>query len=79
MEGGIVKRGKRTRGALNGRSVDVRALAEVQTLLDAAQRGNGVNPRRRDLLIENLHLIQDHYGHITAAHIVASYDASSTS
>ncbi len=71
MEGGIVKRGKRTRGALKGRSVDVRALAEVQTLLDAAQRGNGVNPRRRDLLIENLHLIQDHYGHITAAHIVA--------
>jgi len=28
-------------------------------------------PRRRDLLIEHLHLIQDHYGHLSAAHIAA--------
>jgi formate dehydrogenase len=28
-------------------------------------------PRRRDLLIEHLHLIQDRYGHLSAAHLVA--------
>jgi NADH:ubiquinone oxidoreductase subunit F (NADH-binding) len=71
LEGGIVKRGKRTRGALKGRTVDARALAEVQALLNDAQRETGIEPRRRDLLIENLHRIQDHYGHIAAAHIVA--------
>jgi len=71
LEGGIVKRGKRTRGALKGRTVDTRALADVQKLLNDAQRETGVNPRRRDLLIENLHRIQDQYGHIAAAHIVA--------
>ena len=71
MEGGIAKRGKRGRGALKGRTVENGALGEVQALLDAAQRRTGVDPRRRDLLIENLHLIQDRYGHISAAHIVA--------
>jgi formate dehydrogenase len=71
LEGGIVKRGKRTRGALKGRTVDTRALADVQKLLNEAQRETGVEPRRRDLLIENLHRIQDQYGHIAAAHIVA--------
>jgi len=71
LEGGIVKRGKRTRGALKGRTVDTRALTDVQALLNDAQRETGVDPRRRDLLIENLHRIQDHYGHIAAAHIVA--------
>ncbi|MEY4599928.1 MAG: hypothetical protein RLZZ445_2725 [Pseudomonadota bacterium] len=71
MEGGIVKRGKRARGALKGRAVESGALAEVQSLLDGAQRKTGVDPRRRDLLIENLHLIQDRFGHIPAAHLVA--------
>ena len=71
MEGGIVKRGKRTRGALKGRAVDTRVLLDVQKLLNDAQRETGVEPRRRDLLIENLHRIQDQYGHIAAAHIVA--------
>ena len=71
LEGGIVKRGKRTRGALKGRAVESGALAEVQSLLDGAQRKTGVDPRRRDLLIENLHLIQDRFGHIPAAHLVA--------
>ena len=28
-------------------------------------------PRRRDLLIEHLHLIQDRYGHLSAPHLVA--------
>ena len=66
-----MKRGKRARGAGKGRAVDVRALADVQALLDDAQRGTGIDPRRRDLLIENLHRIQDRYGHIPASHIVA--------
>ena len=66
-----MKRGKRARGALKGRTVESGALAEVQSLLDAAQRKTGVDPRRRDLLIENLHLIQDRFGHIPAAHLVA--------
>lgn len=66
-----MKRGKRARGALKGRTVESGALAEIQSLLDAAQRKTGVDPRRRDLLIENLHLIQDRFGHIPAAHLVA--------
>jgi formate dehydrogenase beta subunit len=47
-----------------GRQIDPQALAEVQDLLID-------RPRRRDLLIEHLHLIQDHYGHISAAHLAA--------
>ena len=30
-----------------------------------------MRPRRRDLLIEHLHLIQDHHGHLSAAHLAA--------
>jgi formate dehydrogenase len=47
-----------------GRQVDPRALAEVQELL-------GERSRQRDLLIEHLHLIQDRYGHLAAAHLAA--------
>jgi len=47
-----------------GRQVDPRALADVRMLL-------GSRPRRRDLLIEHLHLIQDHHGHLPAAHLAA--------
>src|SRR5262245_51362612 len=47
-----------------GRQVDPRALAEVQELL-------GERSRQRDLLIEHLHLIQDRYGHLSAAHLAA--------
>jgi len=64
LEGGIVKQDRGGRGRGKGRSVDPRALAEVQALLGDA-------PRRRDLLIEHLHRIQDRYGHISAAHLVA--------
>jgi len=31
----------------------------------------GDEPRRRDLLIEHLHKLQDHFGHISARHMVA--------
>ena len=47
-----------------GRQVDLHALEEVRLLL-------GERPRRRDLLIEHLHLIQDRYGHLSAAHLAA--------
>ncbi len=47
-----------------GRQVDPAALAEVRALL-------GERERRRDLLIEHLHLIQDRYGHLSAAHLAA--------
>ena len=47
-----------------GRQVDPQALDEVRALL-------GDRPRRRDLLIEHLHLIQDRYGHLSAAHLAA--------
>jgi len=66
LEGGIVKRksGGDMRGRLKGRAVDPQALAEVQALL-------GNEPRRRDLLVEHLHRIQDRYGHLSARHLVA--------
>ncbi len=47
-----------------GRQVEPAALADIQSLLTD-------RPRRRDLLIEHLHLIQDHYGHLSAAHLTA--------
>src|SRR5436309_116344 len=47
-----------------GRQVDPRALDEVRTLL-------ATRSRQRDLLIEHLHLIQDRYGHLSAAHLAA--------
>ena len=49
---------------MKGRPLDLTAQSEIQALL-----GNA--PRRRDLLIEHLHKIQDRFGHISAAHIVA--------
>jgi NADH:ubiquinone oxidoreductase subunit F (NADH-binding)/NADH:ubiquinone oxidoreductase subunit E len=55
---------RRPRGTPKGRQVDPQALAEVRALLQAREI-------RRDLLIEFLHLIQDKYGHISAAHLAA--------
>jgi NADH:ubiquinone oxidoreductase subunit F (NADH-binding)/NADH:ubiquinone oxidoreductase subunit E len=56
------KRGKNSRR--RGNVIDVEALSEIRNLL-------GGMPRRRDLLIEYLHLIQDHYKHISKRHIQA--------
>ncbi|HXZ22351.1 MAG TPA: NAD(P)H-dependent oxidoreductase subunit E [Pseudolabrys sp.] len=47
-----------------GRQVDPQAVSEVRALLTD-------RPRRRDLLIEHLHLIQDRYGYLSAAHLAA--------
>jgi NADH:ubiquinone oxidoreductase subunit F (NADH-binding)/NADH:ubiquinone oxidoreductase subunit E len=52
------------RGTLKGRRVDPKAHEEVVALL-------GNLPRRRDLLIEHLHRIQDRFGCLSAAHLVA--------
>ncbi len=56
-------RRRRDRGP-KGRPLDDAALAEVRALLGAGER-------RRDLLIEFLHLIQDRYGHLSAQHLRA--------
>jgi formate dehydrogenase beta subunit len=61
----------RKRRSLKGRQVDPKALEEVQALLEEGRRRTGVAPRRADLLIENLHLIQDRYGRLSAAHLAA--------
>ena len=55
-------KGLRTRP--KGRQVDPQALDEIRGLLADA-------PRRRDLLIEHLHAVQDRYGYLSAAHLVA--------
>jgi len=47
-----------------GRQVDPQAREQIRALL-------GERERRRDLLIEHLHLIQDRYGHLSAAHLAA--------
>ncbi len=54
----------RVRSTPKGRSVDPKALEEVRALL-------ADSPRRRDLLIEHLHKIQDRYGCLSAPHLVA--------
>ena len=59
-----LERKRAARSVPKGRQVDATALAEVRALL-------GESPRRRDLLIEFLHRIQDARGSISAAHIAA--------
>ncbi|UCC57089.1 MAG: NAD(P)H-dependent oxidoreductase subunit E [Gammaproteobacteria bacterium] len=60
----LEKKRRKTRSQPRGRAVDSRALAEVRRLL-------GDELRRRDLLIEYLHRIQDTHGCLSAAHLVA--------
>ncbi len=55
---------KKKRRGPKGHAVDLTALEEVQSLL-------GDESRQRDLLIEHLHKIQDHYQHISSKHLVA--------
>ena len=50
-----------------GRELDDASLAEIDALA-------GPGPLHRDLLIEYLHLIQDHYGHLAARHLAALAD-----
>lgn len=55
---------RRARSIPKGRQIDLAAADEIARLL-------GDRPRRRDLLIEHLHLIQDTYRQISAAHLAA--------
>lgn len=50
-----------------GRQVDETAVIEIEALI-------GTMPRRRDLLIEYLHRIQDHFGCLHAKHLRALAD-----
>ena len=52
------------REAPKGRVVDASAIDEVRELLGAA-------PRDADQLIEHLHRLQDHFGHLSARHLAA--------
>src|SRR5215831_7366930 len=52
------------RSTPKGRTVESQALQEVQQLVGDA-------PRRRDLLIEHLHKIQDRFGCLSDRHLVA--------
>ncbi|WP_299029106.1 NAD(P)H-dependent oxidoreductase subunit E [uncultured Sulfitobacter sp.] len=62
---GVWKSGKgKGRRHTKGRQLEDSAWNDVRTLLDA-------EPRDRDLLIEYLHLIQDKFGHLSAAHLRA--------
>jgi len=55
---------RRARAFAKGRQVDPKALAELDWLLED-------RPKSRDQLIEHLHAIQDHYGHLSARHLAA--------
>ena len=62
---GVWKSGKgKGRHTPKGRQLEDHAWEEVKALLAS-------RPRRSDLLIEFLHLIQDAYGHLSAAHLRA--------
>ena len=54
----------RSKSKLKGRQADDTAVAEVRALL-------GAGPHRRDLLIENLHVLNDHFGALHDRHLVA--------
>ena len=58
---------KRAKSTPKGRQIDPQAAEEIALLL-------GDRPRRRDLLIEHLHLIQDTCKQISAAHLAALAD-----
>src|SRR3978361_722079 len=58
---------RRAKPTPKGRQIDPQAAEEIALLL-------GDRPRRRDLLIEYLHLIQDRYHQISAAHLAALAD-----
>ena len=59
-----MKRTRGKKGRIQGRITPHKALAEVRELLGDA-------PRSRDLLVEHLHRLQDHYGHLSHRHLLA--------
>ncbi len=64
-QAGVWKSGRgKGRRTPKGRQLDDSAWSQVQALLEG-------KPRRKDLLIEYLHLVQDRYGHLSAPHLRA--------
>src|SRR3954462_1667386 len=63
VAGGEDQRERKRRGP-KGRRAGAELVAEVRELLGDA-------PRRRDLLIEHLHKLQDRFGQLTAGHLAA--------
>src|SRR5689334_14819237 len=59
---------RRARTTPKGRAVDPVAREDIARLLGDA-------PREREYLIENLHRVQDHFGHLSAAHLNALAEA----
>ena len=59
-----MKRTRGKKGRIQGRTTPRKALAEVRALLVEA-------PRSRELLVEHLHKLQDHYGHLSHRHLLA--------
>src|SRR5271154_2369746 len=59
---------RRPRKTPKGRSVDPVAREEVAAALEGA-------PCDREYLIENLHRVQDRFGHLSAAHMAALAEA----
>jgi len=59
---------RRPRSTPKGRRVDPAARAEVSAVLDGA-------PLDREYLIENLHRVQDRFGHLSATHLAALAEA----
>ncbi len=65
QQNGVWKSGRgKGRSHPKGRQLDDTAITQVRALVSPDQMG-------RDLLIENLHLLQDAYGHLSAAHLRA--------
>jgi formate dehydrogenase len=58
------RKGRGRIGVPKGRVLEIGALEEVEALLAG-------RPRDRDLLIEHLHLVQDHFGGLRAGHLQA--------
>src|SRR6201991_5243531 len=58
---------RRAKATPKGRQIDPRASEEIALLLEGKSR-------RRDMLIEYLHLVQDKYHQISAAHLAALAD-----
>lgn len=67
MEKTVSRKRNKMKGEKRGRHVDPKSLQQIHDLISSL-------PVRRDLLIEYLHLIQDKFGHISAAHITALAD-----
>src|SRR4051812_23377146 len=59
---------RRPRNTPKGRQVDPAARAEIAGLLEGV-------PAAREYLIENLHRVQDRFGHLSAAHLNALAEA----